>query len=266
MNNISTENTNEPIYDERVIEILDALSKKVTMQELAKRYGHTNAKTNDIYMRRRNFRWDSNKMTYVPKLQEQALVPERVMPTTKTGMIIEMMKNKSFDIDEVCHKVGFKDHRQLAEYMSEKGYQWSPAESNYKRVNTPTLDEKLPIIIPTIQKETSVPIKSTTKSDQLSHDTSLIRFLPLLEELDTYRDKLLELIKPSSKNDTLPRYVIPGRTSGKTIQMAEPLQDMAVQYCNERNIKQRELFEMALIEFLKRNGYDYEVANLMRTY
>ena len=48
--------------------------------------------------------------------------------------------------------------------------------------------------------------------------------------------------------------------------MSDSLQDMAVTFCNERNIKQRELFEVALIEFFKKYGYDYEVANLMQSY
>jgi hypothetical protein len=46
--------------------------------------------------------------------------------------------------------------------------------------------------------------------------------------------------------------------------MSDSLQDLAVEFCNQRNIKQRELFEVALIEFFKRYGYEYEIESLLR--
>lgn len=265
MNEVVTEENVRPIYDDRVNEILDGLAKKVSRDVIAKQLGHKNYKTIDMYMRRKNFTWDSEMQTYIPKLQANRSVPERVMPTTKSGLVIEMMKDKSFDIEKVLNEVGFKDHRQLAEYMTEKGFRWSASESNYIKADGSIQNEKLPTIKQSLNRNETESLQQVTTSNE-SMNERLFRLLPLLEELDANRDKLLEIIQPTSKSDTLPRYVIPGRTSGKTIQMAEPLQDMAVQYCNERNIKQRELFEMALVEFLKRNGYDFEVANLMGSY
>lgn len=264
MSEVMTEENVRPIYDERVNEILDVLAKNVSRENIAKRFGHKNYKSLDMYMRRRNFTWDSERKTYVPRLHGNQSVPERIMPKTKSGIVIEMMKDKSVDIEEVCDKVGFKNHRQLAEYMTEKGYRWSPSESNYIKVAESNQDRELLVISQSNSMNESKSVRQMTNHESINE--RFLRFLPLLEELEANRDKLLEMVKPMGKGETLPRYVIPGRTSGKTIQMAEPLQDMAVQYCNERNIKQRELFEMALIEFLKRNGYDYEVANLIGTY
>jgi hypothetical protein len=259
----------KPIYDDRVNEILQGLAQNISREQLALTFGHKNYKTLDIYMRRRNFTWDSNKQTYVPKLVENKQLKERVMPTTKAGIVIEMMKQADFNIEEVCQKAGFTDHRDLAEYMTAKGYQWSPTESNYvKKVGLVSEDREQG----EMQKGTITNLNSNQEvhlpSSQSPVDimTKVERFLPLFELLEANKEKIMEIITGNNTIDTLPRYIVPGRPSGKTIQMSEALQDVAVTFCNERNIKQRELFEMALIEFFKKYGYDYEIANLMQAY
>ncbi|WP_157950828.1 hypothetical protein [Peribacillus acanthi] len=260
-----------PVYDRRVNEILKGLDEKIPRDELAKRFGHKNYKTLDIYMRRRNFTWDQALQNYVPKQENDRMGNnERSMPTHKAGMVIELLKQLDFNIEEICQKVGFRDHRELAEYMTAKSYVWSPEERNYvykldleREVQNDKVQE-MEEINPKSVPEDSLRLLSNAVSDDIL--ARLERFLPLFEMLDMHKERLLEVITPDSSSDTLPRYIVPGRTSGKTIQMAEPLQDMAVKFCNERNIKQRELFEIALIEFFKRNGYEYEVTKLMRSH
>ncbi|MED5053033.1 hypothetical protein P9850_14620 [Anoxybacillus rupiensis] len=256
----------KPVYDERAKEILQGLAEGLTRDELAEMFGHANYKALDIYMRRRNFTWDSTKQTYVPKLSTVKNQHQKVLPTTKAGIVIEMLKQKDFDIDEVCKKAGFKDHRELAEYMSAKGYVWSPNEGNYVKktgkIET-TKPESHSINIVLEEKDE----RKDTKGQPIDNEllSKLQHYLPLLEMLDKNKEKLLELMVPTGPSDTIPRYIIPGRTSGKTIQMSDCLQDLAVEFCNQRNIKQRELFEVALIEFFKRHGYEYEIESLLRS-
>ncbi|WP_198430812.1 hypothetical protein, partial [Rhodococcus rhodochrous] len=56
----------KPIYDERANAILRGLVEGKTRDELAKELGYKNYKTLDIYMRRKNFKWDRDKQNYVP--------------------------------------------------------------------------------------------------------------------------------------------------------------------------------------------------------
>lgn len=65
---MATQELDKPIYDERVNEILQGLAAGLTRDELAEMFGHTNYKSVDMYMRRKNFTWESTKQTYVPKL------------------------------------------------------------------------------------------------------------------------------------------------------------------------------------------------------
>jgi hypothetical protein len=268
-----TQNT-KPIYDKRVKEILTGLSQKITRDQLAEQFGHKNYKTLDIYMRRRNFTWDSEKITYVPKLTGNVAIVKKVMPTSKAGIVVEMMKEPNSNIEFICSKAGFEDHRQLAEYMTAKGYIWSTTDNNYKKEsglieNNKESVEKVSKEVGPIESNeiNEIPMKQVNPPFSHSQDplTIIQQYAPLLQWLESNKDKISEWIE-TTKSDTLPRYIIPGKANGKTIQMSDALQDMAVTFCNERNIKQRELFEVALIEFFKKYGYDYEVANLMQSY
>lgn len=265
MNQAMKEEDGRPVYDKRVKEILDQLAQNVSREAIAQQLGHKNYKSLDMHMRRRNFTWDSRAQTYVPKLHDKQTVPARVMPQTKSGIVIEMMKDQSVDLGDVLAKVGFNDSRQLADYMRGRGYLWSASERNYRKERGAIQNEKLPIIIEPLNQPEAGAVDQEKGSGE-SLNERLIRLLPLLEELEANRERLQELLHPADQKDTLPRYVIPGRTSGKTIQMADALQNLAVEYCNERNIKQRELFEVALIEFLKHSGYQQEVTNLLESY
>jgi len=266
----------KPIYDERVNEILNGLAQNISRDQLAKQFGHKSYKTLDIYMRRKNFTWDSRSQTYVAKLRGDVQIAEKVMPTTKAGIVVEMMKEPNFDIEAICTKAGFKDHRQLAEYMTAKGYTWSPTDSTYRKEIGLILipPKKEPVGEETLEDN---PMETTERSESFMQQvdappshlqdslSAIQQYATLLQWLAANKDKISEWIEPT-KIDTLPRYILPGKANGKTIQMSQSLQDMAVTFCNERNIKQRELFEVALIEFFKKYGYDYEIDNLMQSY
>ena len=267
------ENLN-PIYDERVNEILNGLAQNISRDQLAKKFGHKSYKTLDIYMRRKNFTWDSRSQTYVAKLTGGVQIVEKVMPTTKAGIVVEMMKEPNFDIEAICTKAGFKDHRQLAEFMTEKGYTWSPTDSTYRKETGLISMDKKPVEKVYLEDSTTESSENSetvqqqidTLPSNLQESLATIhQYVPLLQWLSSNKDKISEWIEPT-KIDTLPRYILPGKANGKTIQMSESLQNLAVTFCNERNIKQRELFEVALIEFFKKYGYDYEINNLMQSY
>jgi hypothetical protein len=256
----------KPIYDERVNEILQGLAEGLEREELAEMFGHSNYKTLDMYMRRRNFTWDSTKQTYVPKVSTVNETKDKVKPHTKASIVIETMQEPDFEIEEVCKKAGFKDHRELAEYMTAKGYLWSPDQSNYiKKIG------KVEAIKPKHYEADPIREDKTDRLEtkQLPKNEELLdkfqSYLPLFEMLDKHKEKLLELVMPRGLGDSIPRYIVPGRPSGKTIQMSESLQDMAVEYCNQKNIKQRELFEVALIEFFSKYGYEYEIESLLKS-
>lgn len=256
-----------PIYDKRVKEILKGLEEKRSREELAELFGHKTYKTLDIYMRRKNFMWHAREQMYIPKVVKTSPSLVSTKPKTKSEIVLNMMNHPDFDIEIICQKAGFVDHRELAEYMSAKGYTWSSDERCYKRESV--TDE---IIVETKStlltsegndaQQCPLPIETNRSENGVLH---LQEYLPLLEWLKANQSQLSMIVQPEQEG-VIPHYYVPGKASGKTIQMSNALQDIAVSFCEERNIKQRELFEVAIIELLKRCGYSYEISDLLRTY
>lgn len=81
------------------------------------------------------------------------------------------------------------------------------------------------------------------------------RYLSILELLETHQEKLKDLLIPTSQLGTIPRFVVPSIGKTKTVQMMNTIEQLVVDFSKEKNISQRELFEVALIEFFTKYGY-----------
>lgn len=249
----------KPVYDERVHQILRGLASGKTREELADEAGNSNWKSIDMYMRRRNFSWDSHMQTYAPKIEPNK--QEFLADPSKAGHVISLLSKEGSDARTVAERLGFSDHRDLANYMNVKGYVWDAQENNYIK----QLGEITSEIVDTAIEE-KMPDHSTSSkssSNQFTSSEDLDRFIPLLEMLEKHRERLLDLIVPTSQKGTIPRFVVPGVAKTKTVQMMHPLEQLVVEYSREKNISQRELFEVALIEFFRKYEYEQEISRLL---
>ena len=119
----------KPMFDERVQGILRSLAQGKTREEIALEDGNKNWKTIDMYMRRRNFQWDGHKQTYVPKLPKST--EWQAVDASKAGQIIALLSKQGADLRSVAERLGFKDHKELANYMNTRGYAWDGQSNNY---------------------------------------------------------------------------------------------------------------------------------------
>ena len=75
----------EAIYDRKVNDIIDGLSKGKTREQLAEEFGHANWKSIDQHMRRRHFTWNRGRNMYYPK--EDVL--DKVLSSTLSSMSVK---------------------------------------------------------------------------------------------------------------------------------------------------------------------------------
>lgn len=73
---------------------------------------------------------------------------------------------------------------------------------------------------------------------------------------------IYKLLQPV-ENAQIPRYLVPGIARTKTIQRMNTLHDLIADYCNEYDIQQLVLFEVALIEFFQKYGFKREMEHLL---
>ncbi|MEJ8544134.1 hypothetical protein [Brevibacillus borstelensis] len=260
----------KPIYDERVNEILRGLVEGKTRDELAKDLGYKNYKTLDIYMRRKNFKWDRDKQNYVPansRLDKQD-IDLALLSSSKVATVLSLFQKEGADAKTIAKRLGFADHRDLANYMRAKGYRWSSELGNYQRVYGQLQDEAPGrSVAPDEQQDRykeGETVSPPTASRMSRLDAAqLERFLPLLEMLERNKDKLVDLIVPGAESGKVPRYAVPGIFVTKSVHMTNTLDSLVREYSKEKNISQRDIFAVALIEFFRRYGYEREIETLL---
>ncbi|PIC95699.1 hypothetical protein CSV69_10185 [Sporosarcina sp. P26b] len=171
-------------------------------------------------------------------------------------VLTELTKGTSRDELAICQRFGFTDMSELGQYMKSKGYKWNTKLNNY---------EKDAQMITSIE-ETDGAMEHSSPSVENHHvqEPSLELYLPLLEMLKHNEKRLTELLIPYGKGNSIPRYTIEGIAKTKTVQMIHTLSNMVTEFAEEKNISQRDLFEVALIDFFRKYGYEKEVAQTLK--
>jgi hypothetical protein len=135
-------------------------------------------------------------------------------------------------------------------YFNSKGYIWDDEKQNY--FLQPQEIEDIEEIAPT---------RKIMSEQNLSN--SLDKYSMLLKILDENKEQLFELLQGDNSISSLPRYIIAGVTITKTIGMNNSVDRIVKDFCGEMNLTQKDFFEIAAIELLKKNGYaDIVKANL----
>ncbi|SFM15908.1 hypothetical protein [Salibacterium qingdaonense] len=242
--------------DDRVQEILRGLAKGETREALAEHFGYKTYKSLDIYMRRKGFSWDRRDQTY-KWAQELEPLPYEPRDRTKAGQVTLLLEQEDNDVRQVAQQLQFADHLEMAQYMKGRGYEWHDDKGNYvKQVGK--IEPDLPL--DPLEEDYSPPLQEQNDAQPTE---KLEQYLPLLALLEKHKERLLDLVVPGGETAKLPRYVLPGVATTKTIQMVTSLKDVVEAYSQENNITQREMFEVALIEFFERYGYQHQVENLL---
>ena len=246
------------LEDERVQEILIGLASGKTREDLSDEFNHKTYKTLDIYMRRKGFVWNAETQNYSLKQEEVASGSAQVT-TSKASRIIQMLKDNAGNAKTVDTQLGFSNHKELATYMLSHGYVWDSEENTYVK-NVQIEERSVPASI-TEDEITVDDTKSLLPPEELH---LLAEYLPILKMLKQNEAKLVDILKPYGSFGSIPRYMIPGIAKTKTVQMVHSLDQLVVDFANEKSMTQRDVFEVALIDFFKAYGYQHQVEQLLK--
>lgn len=254
---MTTQDVSKALEDERVQEILVGLASGKDREELAVEFNHSTYKTLDVYMRRKGFTWDTDKQNYTFKQEETALQTSHV-DMSKANRILQLLKDNAGNAKIVAAQLGFSNHKELATYMLGRGYSWDGEENTY--VKKVQLDA--PVVPLSFAENEDTPGTETAVTTEEMH--LLAEYLPLLKMLKKSEAKLIDILKPYGSFGNIPRYMIPGIAKTKTVQMVHSLDQLVVEFANEKSMTQRDVFEVALIDFFKNYGYQQQVEQLLK--
>jgi len=261
----------QPIYDEKVNYILTALKNGKSREEIADDLNYSSYKSMDMYIRRKNFLWDADRGTYVPKVDDPGFENKKLTGiSSKSDLIISLFADESNDPKSVAKKVGFNDHKDLADFMKRQNYIWATEERNY--VHQSELEEeedeeseKLPP--ETAGKDLAAEIRKQVER-QVNVAERLAKFTPVMEFLEENMDSLQKLLTDTEDGEEsdgeIPKFAVPGTTKTKSVYMADRLAALVTEFSKVRNVSQRDIFEAAVIEYLRKYGYKDAVESLLR--
>jgi hypothetical protein len=258
----------EPIYDEKVKRIIEMLKFK-TRDEVAAELKYKSYKSLDMYMRRKNFAFDSQQGQYFPRKNRIEKPDPKSYAPTKVASIITAFEIEGIDPRMVARQEGFADHREMAEYMKTKGYEWNVHKNNYVktvgRIDVPEpvgdpMPESINLPGPIVQSALSPTVQPT--SGELPE--GLGEYLPFLRFLYENRDELYQLLTGTRDDGIIPRYAVPGEVRTKAIYMSEVIAKLAGEFSKEKKVALREVMEGALVEYLMKYGFKREVETLLR--
>jgi len=219
------------------IELINNLaSTGMTRAEIASELGFKDVSGLKMFARRHDLKWDTHKGLYViegTKTELPATIEEP--PSGKVASIISML-DKKIDGKDVAKRQRFGSHQEMANYMKSKGYVWDNERQNYKKE----------------AKAEKVKEVQTSITDSGEY-TDILRLLA------DNMDKFTKILKENDEEVTIPRYNLPGINTLKTINITNTVNDLAKEFSEEMHISQKEMFEIALIEFMQKYGYAEQV-------
>lgn len=247
-----------PNYDERVNETLRRLASGETREDIAQSFQLSSWKSLDIYFRRKGFSWDSTKGTYKPTSTKVDKILKEAASgiTVKAEQIIRLFDKEDADPKNIACQMGFENHREMAEYMERKGLKWDSETENYVEQIVSNADAPENKVLNLNER------KAAHQPSSVTEDASFQAFLPLLLLLERNKERLLDLLMPASEGN-IPKYAVPGVPKTKSIYMSDLLARLASEFSESKNLSQREIVEAALIEHLKRYGFQHEVEKML---
>jgi len=240
-----------PKYTKKVEKVLEKLGNGKSRKELAQDYDYSTWKSLDVYMRRKGFRYDSERGNYVPDVKEEAEDPVPKGAGSRASLIISLFAEGK-DPRQIAKKVGFSDHRKLSSYMVSRGYAWSSEEENY--VKEDEVDDSEEVNDEKENEQNSLPVAPA----------EILQYLPLLEKLSEKEEVLEQILSAKADSGKVPRYAVPGDSMTKSTYMSRRLAQLVDQFSEQRNVSQRAIVEGALVEFFKKYGFKEEMDALLQ--
>lgn len=243
--------------DSRIDQILSSLAAGKRREQIATELSYKSSKSLDAFMKKNKYTWDNKRNYYFP-LSDALSKKEPLdtswlhQPDSRTASVLSLL-NQGHDLKEIAEQLRFADHRELALYMKNKGYIWNEDSKKYH------FKSQLLNSIPSssTQKDIETTASSLKSLEHSSSNESLYEFL------EKNKNVLYQLVSSHIQTNHLPRYTIPGVYITKSISMNYGMDMLIRSYSQDKNVSQKDIVEIALVDFFSKYGYQQEINTLL---
>lgn len=257
---------NGPIYDDRVVATIEGLKLGKDRDELAKSFGLKHFKSLDIYMRRRGFRYENDN--YIPETTTIEKLEEKEhdnLPVKAQKILIDF--EEGGDPRSISKKYHFNSVEELGEYLENHNLYWNSDENKYElqlniRSSGNDKDELEGFKKSDISQDSNRIAEDISSKSKIDLD-EMAEYKDILELLRKNKNKLEQLLESKSGNGKLPNYAVPGINTTKTFSISSMLSSLVEEYSESKGVSQKNMLQIAMVEFLMNHGYKEEMQILL---
>lgn len=242
----------EPVFDRQVNKVLALLEEGNEKEDIAEELGYSNPASLDNYMRRRNFAWESRERKFVPAAEKYSGKARnnllQLKGVSKAALIISLFTEDGANPKDIAEQTGFTSHNEMATFMKRKKYEWDVRKNNYTKI-----------------KKDEVENNSNVKQLNLESEALeevLIEMLQGINELKGGNKKAVKHDATGEESNELPRYRLGGFYKSKAFDMNSTLDNIVVDFSKNRRISQKDIFEIAIVDFLLKYGEEEALEEL----
>lgn len=227
----------------------EEISRGRSREEVAKELGYSTYRSLDNAFRLEGYSFDKTIGNYILNVgNEQS--SELHLKTSKADEVIALFAKKKWNAKKIAEKLEFENTRALALYMTSKGYVWNAKRENYM-LESPEMKEE--------RDEENEEVTSAQPIEYGGNED----FFEYLQQNENVIRQLIEGAKDGKQLEGIPRFSVPGIFITKSVHMSNQLDKMVRDFSAEKNISQRDIFEVALIRFFQDFGFEREVQTLL---
>ncbi len=234
---------NIPVKAEKIINMFER--EDADPRSIAGEMGFDDHREMAAYMEKSGLRWDPVQENYVEVGKQAAVAHENATepetaPLTSAASASRNTKRKK--------SAGGSDHDVVAESANSSGSGGNDDDN-----------------VLSFSSNKGGKGSQEKKSSSLTGaaEGELINYLPLLQLLERNKERLLDLLMPASEGH-IPKYAVPGIPKTKSIYMSNKLARLVSEFSESKNLSQREIVEAAVIEYLRRYGFQSEIDFLLQ--
>lgn len=241
----------EPVFDRQVNKVLALLDEGKEKEDIAEELGYSNPASLDNYMRRRNFAWESRERKFVPAAEKYSGKARnnllQLKGVSKAALVISLFTEDGANPKDIAEQTGFTSHNEMATFMKRKKYEWDVKKNNYTKI-----------------KKDEVENNSNVKQLNLESEALEEVLIEMLQGINELKSGTKKAVKNNTTDEAeeLPRYKIEGIYKSKAFSMNSTLENMVIDFSKNRRISQKDIFEIAVVDFLLKYGEAETVEDL----